>query len=104
MPPAGFEPTIPKSEGRQTHALDRAASGIGFLNTYRHSDNQSAQVLLLSLCSHCVPCIVKRNQGKFRMSISTFNIMITVVGEWILLRKANWPIAIDYMLITNLMH
>jgi len=38
------------------------------------------------------------------MSISTFNIMITVVGEWILLRKANWPIAIDYMLITNLMH
>jgi len=25
MPPAGFEPAIPKSERPQTHALDRAA-------------------------------------------------------------------------------
>ena len=29
MPPAGFEPAIPASERPQTHALDRAASGIG---------------------------------------------------------------------------
>ena len=29
MPPAGFEPTIPSSERPQTHALDRAATGIG---------------------------------------------------------------------------
>ena len=29
MPPAGFEPTIPASELPQTHALDRAATGIG---------------------------------------------------------------------------
>jgi len=28
MPPAGFEPTIPASERQQTHALDRAATGI----------------------------------------------------------------------------
>ena len=28
MPPAGFEPTIPASERPQTHALDRAATGI----------------------------------------------------------------------------
>ena len=28
-PPAGFEPAIPASERPQTHALDRAASGIG---------------------------------------------------------------------------
>ena len=28
MPPAGFEPTIPGSERPQTHALDRAATGI----------------------------------------------------------------------------
>jgi hypothetical protein len=27
--PAGFEPTIPTSERTQTHALDRAATGIG---------------------------------------------------------------------------
>jgi hypothetical protein len=29
MPPAGFEPAIPASEPPQTHALDRAATGIG---------------------------------------------------------------------------
>ena len=29
MPPAGFEPTIPASDGPQTHALDRVDSGIG---------------------------------------------------------------------------
>jgi hypothetical protein len=29
MPPAGIEPPIPASERPQTHALDRAATGIG---------------------------------------------------------------------------
>jgi hypothetical protein len=29
MPPVAFEPTIAASERPQTHALDRAASGIG---------------------------------------------------------------------------
>jgi hypothetical protein len=29
MPPVGFEPTIPASARRQTHALVRAATGIG---------------------------------------------------------------------------
>ena len=33
MPPAGFEPTIPASERPQTHALDRAATGIGWDRT-----------------------------------------------------------------------
>jgi hypothetical protein len=28
MPSAGFKPTIPASERLQTHALDRAATGI----------------------------------------------------------------------------
>jgi hypothetical protein len=27
MPPAGLEPAFPKSEGPQTHGLDRAATG-----------------------------------------------------------------------------
>jgi hypothetical protein len=31
MPPAGFESAIPASERPQTHALDRAATGIGQL-------------------------------------------------------------------------
>jgi hypothetical protein len=30
MPPVGFETAIPASERPQTHALDRAATGIGF--------------------------------------------------------------------------
>jgi len=29
MLPAGFEPAIPASERQQTHALHRAATGIG---------------------------------------------------------------------------
>jgi hypothetical protein len=33
MPPAGFEPTVPASELPQTHALERAATGIGSLST-----------------------------------------------------------------------
>jgi hypothetical protein len=34
MLPAGFKPTIPASERPQTHALDRASTGIGFeINT-----------------------------------------------------------------------
>jgi hypothetical protein len=32
MPPGGFEPAIPASEQPQTHALDRAATGIVFVN------------------------------------------------------------------------
>jgi hypothetical protein len=32
MPPVGFEPTIPVSKRPKTHALDRAATGIGDSN------------------------------------------------------------------------
>jgi hypothetical protein len=31
MHPVGFEPAIPESERPQTHAFDRAATGIGRL-------------------------------------------------------------------------
>jgi hypothetical protein len=34
MPSAGFEPEIPASERPQTHALDRAATGIGLEQSY----------------------------------------------------------------------
>ena len=34
MPPVGFEPIIPASERPQTHALDRAATGIGIRRNY----------------------------------------------------------------------
>jgi hypothetical protein len=32
MPPSGFEPAFPASERPQTHALDRAATGIGHVS------------------------------------------------------------------------
>jgi len=34
MYPSGFEPTIAASERPQTHALDRAATGIGIESYY----------------------------------------------------------------------
>ena len=34
IPPVGFEPAIPANERPQTHALDRAATGIGCRSTY----------------------------------------------------------------------
>ena len=34
MLPAGFEPAIPACERPQTHALDRAATGIGLVTHY----------------------------------------------------------------------
>ena len=36
MPPAGFEPTISAGERPQTHAFDRATTGIG-IHTYTHT-------------------------------------------------------------------
>ena len=35
MEPEGFEPVFPESEQLQTHALVRAATGIGFQNVIR---------------------------------------------------------------------
>jgi hypothetical protein len=34
MPPAGFEPAAPASELPQTHALERAVTGIGSKQNY----------------------------------------------------------------------
>ena len=34
MPPVGFEPTISAGERPQTHALDRADNGTGFILVY----------------------------------------------------------------------
>ena len=38
MTPAGFEPTIPASDRPQTHALDRAATGMGQLLIFKTSN------------------------------------------------------------------
>jgi hypothetical protein len=41
MPPARFQPAIPASEGPQTHAIDRAATGIGSIITSQVSIQQN---------------------------------------------------------------
>jgi hypothetical protein len=45
MPPPGFKPTIPASERPQTHALDRAATGIGLDVTYIHT-----YIIVVTVC------------------------------------------------------
>jgi len=50
MPLAGFEPTIPASEQQQTHALDRAATGIyiltvKYLTERKINKNSSAKLV-----------------------------------------------------------
>jgi hypothetical protein len=49
MPPAGLEPAISASERPQTHALDRAANGIGKLkelhNRFQHYPTYSYTIL-----------------------------------------------------------
>jgi len=49
MPPVGFEPTISAEERPQTHALDRAATGIDatVLNTYIFSRNLTGDMLYI---------------------------------------------------------
>jgi hypothetical protein len=43
MPAAGLEPVVPVSERLQTHALDRAANGIGALK-------HNAQIISVEDC------------------------------------------------------
>jgi hypothetical protein len=46
MPSSGFEPTNPVSEQRQTHALDRAATGIGhYLQLEFHTFRDACLIL-----------------------------------------------------------
>ena len=49
MPPAGFEPTIPASERPQTHTLDRAATGTGYIEISKNkcSNNNSIDSIFL---------------------------------------------------------
>jgi hypothetical protein len=45
MPSVGFEPAIPASERPKTHALDRAATGIGIILYY---------IILYCIILYCV--------------------------------------------------
>jgi hypothetical protein len=55
MPSAGFEPAIPANERLQTHAFDRAATGIGKNTLYTHGiENISKYKILYSPFSQYV--------------------------------------------------
>ena len=44
MPPVGFEPTISAGERPQTHALDRAVTGTGYLQCSNHIKSLPSQL------------------------------------------------------------
>jgi hypothetical protein len=58
--PAGFEPTIPASKRPQTHALDRAATGIGINKHYKDKNTTP------TMNRECTwEWVVGRNKSKF---------------------------------------
>jgi hypothetical protein len=61
MPPVGFEPTIPVSERPKTHALDRAATGIGMGSNPGLRGERSA----INRLSHGKAKILVRNRSYF---------------------------------------
>jgi hypothetical protein len=54
MPPAGFGPTVPANERLQTHALDRAAAGIGPQIYFLYKNRILPHTLLAYSCQHAV--------------------------------------------------
>jgi len=58
MPPAEFEPTIPGSERPQTHASDRATSGIGLFVTLNSVRTFSRMLLIVRLIKKNISVMV----------------------------------------------
>jgi len=82
MPPAGFESAIPASQRRETHALERAATGAGLskfckLHSLIHNDT-SLNSVILSLTSFIVLNI---QQVKKRRHIVFDFIILTLFKE-----------------------
>jgi hypothetical protein len=59
MPLAGFEPTIPASERPQTHASDRATTGIGGRENYIPSIKFKGRGPVIAFVTH-TDIIMKR--------------------------------------------
>ena len=61
---AGFEPAIPASERPQTHALDRAATGIGiFQFSIQKYKDEGVQNYNFACCFVCVWNLVLHAEG-----------------------------------------
>jgi len=61
MPPAGFEPSVPANERPQTHAWDRAATGIGFMC-----------ILLVYLKRYLQECTVRKTSKRCHSWVAAF--------------------------------
>jgi hypothetical protein len=59
MRPAGFEPGVPVSEWPQTHALDRAATGVGY---------RKVTTLILPLCAAVAKLCVETEKTTLTLS------------------------------------
>jgi hypothetical protein len=74
MPLAGFEPAIPASERPQTHALDRAVTGIiGIslhINTVRSEINSAV---------NCIPVRINNSCQPFCKEYNVFNLILDVI-------------------------
>ena len=83
MPPEGFEPPISASEGPQTHALDRAATGIGYTHLLlllllllnRHKFKFSAELFY----AHAFPCFSFCLNVVMIMIVATTIIMMIII-------------------------
>ena len=62
MPPVGFEPTILASERPLTYALDRAATGTGYLISYFKQYNSYKT-------NYCSCCVIKTKFFEKRLEI-----------------------------------
>jgi hypothetical protein len=77
MHPAGFETTIPANERQQTHALDRAVTGIGTC-ALLHSVTTNGSLLAF------YPIVVSRRRMKPSMlTVVYFSILQHKLGIWL---------------------
>ena len=67
--PAGFEPALPASQRPQTHALDRADTGIGsnFLNPTGHVMHQQFNIQQLYALPTLYLCVLYLSENKQRL-------------------------------------
>jgi hypothetical protein len=74
MPPAGFEPTIPGSKRPQTHALERAATGIDSFSLNEHK-------LSTKIPSHTISSLLTELNGRSPFKLKVQDGPITYIAR-----------------------
>jgi hypothetical protein len=77
MPSAGFEPVIPASERPQTHALDRAATGIGTADEDANMNNSRGRKRIYPSTGLWATCF-----SRGRKRIWFWSLRVTVDENW----------------------